>query len=134
MLDGLTLAPSKAAPPPLIQGTARLAALAFQGWSLDRLLASIGPVPFEDADRAAWLLDRSLAMALTFHPAEAAALQKEALAITRVFRLHGDAHGMRLLAVSKRKLTPTFRLGFDLSRLLIVVGEAVCDGWQRELL
>ena len=33
----------------------------------------------------------------------------------------------------KRKLTPTFRLGFDLARLRVVVGEAVCDGWNREL-
>jgi glutathione synthase/RimK-type ligase-like ATP-grasp enzyme len=99
MLDGLTLARPRAARPPLIQGTARLAALAFQGWSLDRLLAAIGPVPFDDTDRAAWLLDRSLALALTFHAREAAALQKEALAINRVFRLHGEATGLRLLAV-----------------------------------
>ncbi len=35
--------------------------------------------------------------------------------------------------VGKRKLTPTFRFGFDLSRLGVVVGEAVCDGWQRVL-
>jgi glutathione synthase/RimK-type ligase-like ATP-grasp enzyme len=97
MLDGSTLARPNA--PPLIQGTARLAALAFQGWSLDRLLAAIGPVPFADTDRAGWLLDRSLAMALTFHPDKAAALQAEALAITRVFRLHGTANGLRLLAV-----------------------------------
>jgi hypothetical protein len=33
----------------------------------------------------------------------------------------------------KRKLTPTFRLGFDLARLRVVVGEAVWDGWDREL-
>jgi glutathione synthase/RimK-type ligase-like ATP-grasp enzyme len=99
MLDGSTLTPPKAVRPPLIQGTARLATLAFQGWSLDQLLAAIGPVPFDDADRAAWLLDRSLAMALTFHSAEAAALQKEALALNRVFRLHGAPGGLRLLAV-----------------------------------
>jgi hypothetical protein len=35
--------------------------------------------------------------------------------------------------IRKRKLTPTFRLGFDLARLRVVVGEAVCDGWNREL-
>jgi hypothetical protein len=31
------------------------------------------------------------------------------------------------------KLTPTFRLGFDLARLRVVVGEAVWDGRDREL-
>jgi hypothetical protein len=35
--------------------------------------------------------------------------------------------------LGKRKLTPTFRLGFDLARLRVVVGEAVWDGWDREL-
>ena len=99
MPDGLTLAPPNAIRPPLIHGTAQLAALAFQGWKLDRLLAAIGPVPSAGTERAGWLLDRSLAMALTFHAAEAAALQAEALAITRVFRIHGNANGRRLLAV-----------------------------------
>ena len=41
--------------------------------------------------------------------------------------------GEWLLEKRKRKLTPTFRLGFDLARLRVVVGEAVCDGWDREL-
>ena len=84
---------------PVINGTARLASLAFRGWSLDQLLATIGPAPITEADRAAWLFDRSLAMALTFHPQEAAMLQAEALAITRIYRLHGNAAGPRLLAV-----------------------------------
>ena len=34
----------------------------------------------------------------------------------------------------KRKPTPTFRRGFELSRLRVVVGEAVGDGWERGLL
>jgi hypothetical protein len=35
---------------------------------------------------------------------------------------------------SKRKPTPTFRRGLELSRLRAVVGEAVCDGRERVLL
>jgi glutathione synthase/RimK-type ligase-like ATP-grasp enzyme len=99
MPDGVSVLQPQAILPPVILGTARLAALAFRGWSLDQLLATIGPMPFAEAERAAWLLDRSLAMALTFNPQDAAMLQAEALAITRVFRLHGDAAGPRLLAV-----------------------------------
>ena len=94
MPDGLSFARL-----PIIHGTAKLAALAFRGWSLDQLLAAIGPMPVGDADRAAWLMDRSLAMALTFHPAEAATLQGEALAIARVFRVSGAVQGPRLLAL-----------------------------------
>ena len=99
MPDGVSLLQPQATLPPVILGTARLAALAFRGWSLDQLLATIGPAPFGQADRAAWLFDRSLAMALTFNPQEAAMLQAEALAITRVFRLQGPATGPRLLAL-----------------------------------
>lgn len=99
MLDGLILKPSTPSPP-MIRGTARLAALAFQGWPLDRLLAEIGPMPCGAEDRAGWLLDQSLAQALTFHPEVAAALQAEALAITRVFRVQsGRPVGLRLLAL-----------------------------------
>jgi hypothetical protein len=52
-------------------------------------------------------------------------------------RIRGDLALEQHLAVlvhnGKRKLTPTFRLGFDLARLRVVVGEAVWDGWDREL-
>jgi glutathione synthase/RimK-type ligase-like ATP-grasp enzyme len=99
MLDGLTLTRPRTAQPPLIHGTACLAMLASKGWTLPQLLTAIGPTPRDAEDRAAWLLDRSLAHALTFHPEEAAALQAEALAIARVFRLHGAGGGARLLAL-----------------------------------
>ena len=42
--------------------------------------------------------------------------------------------GMTQLDVSKRKPTPTFRRGFELSRVRAVVGEALRDGWERGLL
>ena len=78
---------------------ARLAALAFQGWSLAELLAAIGPPPRDREDHAGWLLDRALAHALSFQAEAAAVLQAQALAITRVFRLHSAPGGLRLLAL-----------------------------------
>ena len=47
-----------------------------------------------------------------------------------LYRLHARPSAN----LGKRKLIPTFRLGFDLARLRVVVGEAVYDGWNRELL
>ena len=99
MPDGLTLTRPRAIVPPAIHGTARIATLAFGGWPLERLLAAIGAEPAEPSARAAWLMDRGLAHALTFGAAEAAAMQAEALASARVFRLHGGATGPRLLAL-----------------------------------
>lgn len=99
MPDGLVRTEMRHMPPPLVHGVARLAALAFQGWSLDELLAVAGPEPASPRSRAAWLLDRSVACALGFRPDEAAALQAEALAITRVFRVRGECAGLRLLAL-----------------------------------
>ncbi len=99
MPDGSLLTPVRAARLPTIQGTARLASRAFQGLTLDALLDWIGPEPEGFTERAGWLLDRSLAFALTFHAEEAAALQADALAISRVFRLRGEPARTRLLAV-----------------------------------
>ena len=84
---------------PLVHGVARLASLAFAGGSLTDLLSLIGPSPATVTDRAAWLMDRSWAHALSFRPDAAASLQREALAITGVFRLRGAATGPRLLAL-----------------------------------
>ncbi len=90
--------------PPFVHGTARLASLAYQGRSLADLLDLIGPSPatldHPAVDRAAWLLDRSLAYALNFRAAEAASLQAEALSLARVFRVRADGgHGPRLLVL-----------------------------------
>jgi hypothetical protein len=85
--------------PPHLLGTAQLATCAYRGETLVSLLSRIGPAPSDPARRAAWLMDRSLAHTLCFRPAEAAALQAEALSLTRVFRLRGPAaSGPRLLA------------------------------------
>lgn len=93
--EGMSGAPA----PPRMHGTARLATLAFQGAALERLLAVAGPEPLDPPQRAAWLMDCALAHALAFRPDQAAALQAEALAIHRVFRLHGPPGGLRLLTV-----------------------------------
>ncbi len=84
--------------PPRLRGTAELAACAYRGETLAALLARIGPAPSDPAARAGWLLDRSLAHSLGFRPAEAAAVQAEALDLARVFRVQGDGAGPRLLA------------------------------------
>ncbi len=84
--------------PPRLHGTAQLAACAYRGETLATLLARIGPAPSDLPARAGWLLDRSLAHSLGFRPAEAAALQAEALDLARVFRVQGTAGGPRLLA------------------------------------
>ena len=99
MLDGLTLARPRNAQPSAMLGTARLARWALQGWPLERLLAEIGAAPADPADRAGWLMDRSLAHALCFQAEAAAALQTEALAAGRVFRVRGEPGGVRLLAL-----------------------------------
>jgi hypothetical protein len=99
MPDGSVLTQVRGFRPPFIHGTARLATRAFQGHGLDSLLGWIGPEPETPSERAGWLLDRSLAFALCFHADEAAALQAEALSITRVFRLREQPGLVRLLAV-----------------------------------
>ena len=54
------------------------------------------------------------------------ALTKPEIAIEEIDRV--------IASGGKRKPTPTFRRGFELSRLRVVVGEAVGDGWERGLL
>jgi hypothetical protein len=84
--------------PPGLHGTAQLAAHAYRGDTLPALLERIGSAPSDAGGRAAWLMDRSLAHSLCFRPAEAAALQAEALSLSRVFRLRGVGSEPRLLA------------------------------------
>jgi glutathione synthase/RimK-type ligase-like ATP-grasp enzyme len=99
MPDGQNLTRPQITPPPGIHGTARLAGLASKGWTLARLLDLIGPAPADPIARSGWLLDCSLAHALTFDPGRAAALQAEALAVNRVFRLRSTGDGVRALAI-----------------------------------
>ena len=73
--------------PPLIHGTAALAHRAYDDHGLDDLLAFIDREPATPAEQAALTLDRAQAHALRFRRAEAEALQRQALAECRVFRV-----------------------------------------------
>ena len=88
---------------PWVHGAARLGSLAYEGQTLDALLALIGPSPGEQrpGDLAAWLLDRSLAHALCFQPKQAASLQREALTLAQAYRVRGGgaADGPRVLVL-----------------------------------
>ena len=86
---------------PLVHGVAKLAGMAYGGASFGALLDFIGPEPAGPAERAAWLLDRSWAYWLNFSPSQAQALQREALAVQRVFCVRSAAvTRLRLLALA----------------------------------
>jgi hypothetical protein len=84
---------------PLVYGTAHLASLLYAGHSVGDLLDLLGPEPAVAPARAAWLMDRSCLCFLNFSPYQAAALQRQALALGAVYRVRGEAAGPRLLAL-----------------------------------
>ena len=86
--------------PPPVHGVARLSGLLYSGHSYGDLLELIGPQPADPLSRAAWLMDRSWAYALNYCPYQSGESQREALAINQVFRVRGQASGLRLLALA----------------------------------
>ena len=90
--------------PPLIRGAAALAHRAFADHGLDDLLGFIDRPALTPQDRAALILDTALAHELRFRPSQAEALQREALATCRLFRVAGgfalpSDRPLRLLAL-----------------------------------
>lgn len=80
--------------PPLIHGTAALAHRAFTDHTLEDLLAFVQRPAATTAERAALMLDASLAHQLCFSRKQAATLQHLALAQGRLFRV-ADGFGVR---------------------------------------
>ncbi|MBV9118285.1 MAG: hypothetical protein JOY63_13085 [Acetobacteraceae bacterium] len=124
--------------PALIRGTAALAHRAFADHGLDDLLAFIDRPAPTPQDRAALTLDTALAHELRFQPSRAEALQREALAACRLFRVAGgftprSDHPLRLLAlVARGNLmvnTPldfiTAHLDVQLDLLFVLPGEGL---------
>jgi len=124
--------------PALIRGTAALAHRAFADHGLDDLLALIDRPAPTPQDRAALTLDTALAHELRFQPSRAEALQREALAACRLFRVAGgftprSDHPLRLLAlVAPGNLmvnTPldfiTAHLDVQLDLLFVLPGEGL---------
>ncbi|MBV9777307.1 MAG: hypothetical protein JO143_09680, partial [Acetobacteraceae bacterium] len=124
--------------PALIRGTAALAHRAFADHGLDDLLAFINRPAPTPQDRAALTLDTALAHELRFQPSRAEALQREALAACRLFRVAGgftprSDHPLRLLAlVAPGNLmvnTPldfiTAHLDVQLDLLFVLPGEGL---------
>ncbi len=90
--------------PPLIRGPAALAQRAFAGASLAALLAFAGRAGTGGADAAALALDAATAHQLHFCPDIARALQQQALASCRLYRVADElgvqsARPLRLLAL-----------------------------------
>ena len=100
MLDGTMGFQIRDEAPPLVHGVARLAGMLYAGQSFGELLDLIGPEPDNAAERAAWLMDRSWAYSLNFAPYQAGLYQQQALSTQQVFRIRGDAGGIRLLALA----------------------------------
>jgi hypothetical protein len=88
MCDGVPGVRSDLTPPP-IRGTAALAHRAFTDHGLGDMLGFIDRPAPTPQDRAALTLDTALAHALRFQPSQAGALQREALAACRLFRVAG---------------------------------------------
>ena len=95
---------STAFTPPLLHGVAAQAHLAYAGRNLEALLQFNNRPVFSAAQTAALTLDNAVALHLRFRPTEAAALQRQALALAPLFRV-ANCFGaqtdrpLRLLAV-----------------------------------
>lgn len=84
--------------PPPVHGLAVLASMLYAGAAVGEVLDLIGPEPGGPA-RAGWLMDRSWLAWLNRSPFQAASLQRQALALSSVFRVRGGT-GPRVLALA----------------------------------